>query len=276
MPIPITQAEDLPRGGIAVVGFAHDENSSFLHGTAKAPPLIRAALHSGSANLTTELGLDVGGRSDWGHLRDLQPGAEPAAGACIRDEVRTLLDKGLRLISLGGDHAITFPIVQAYAADFPDMTIVHLDAHPDLYDELNGNRVSHACPFARIMESGLAARLIQIGIRTLNHDQQRQARRFGVEIFPAGTWSLDKLPKIQGPVYLSVDLDVLDPAFAPGVSHHEPGGLSTREVLRIIHALPDNIVGADIVEYNPQRDVREMTAMLAAKLLKEVLGRMLP
>ena len=88
-------------------------------------------------------------------------------------------------------------------------------------------------------------------------------------------WSLDKLPVFAEPLYVSLDMDALDPAFAPGVSHHEPGGFSTRELLMILQRLQGNIVGADIVEYNPMRDVVGVTGMTAVKLLKELLVKML-
>jgi arginase family enzyme len=155
------------------------------------------------------------------------------------------------------------------------LNILHLDAHPDLYDELDGNRRSHACPFARIMEEKLATRLVQVGIRTMNPHQRQQAERFNVEVIDMRHWQPGIPLEFDGPVYLSLDLDVLDPAFAPGVSHHEPGGLSTREVIHLIHSLKAPLVGADIVEYNPQRDPVGMTAMTAAKLLKEVVACMI-
>ena len=102
-------------------------------------------------------------------------------------------------------------------------------AHPDLYEEFEGNRLSHACPFARIMEAGLAKRLVQVGIRTLNRHQREQAEKFGVDMIEMRSLgAFDKL-KADGPVYITFDTDVLDPAFAPGVSHREPGGISVRE-----------------------------------------------
>ena len=178
------------------------------------------------------------------------------------------------MLSLGGDHAVTYPIMRAYAAKYPDLTIVQFDAHPDLYESLDGNRYSHACPFARIMEDGLVKRLVQVGIRTLNQHQREQAERYGVEIIEA--WDIADLAlTFDGPVYISLDLDVLDPAFAPGVSHHEPGGLSSRELLNLIKTLDAQIVGADVVELNPHRDLVNMTAMIAAKCTKELLARML-
>ena len=158
---------------------------------------------------------------------------------------------------------------------FPRPTILHIDAHADLYDEFEGDRYSHACPFARIMEEGLASRLVQVGIRTLSAHQQQQAARFGVEIIDMRAWTAGMRPLIEGPVYVSMDMDGLDPAFAPGVSHWEPGGLSVREVLGLISSLHGPIVGADLVEFNPARDRTGLTAMVAAKIVKELAGAML-
>ena len=165
--------------------------------------------------------------------------------------------------------------MRAYAKVYDDLSVLHLDAHPDLYDEFEGDRYSHACPFARIMEEGLASRLIQVGIRTMNPHQREQAERLGVEVVDMRHWDPGWQPHFDGPVYLSLDLDVLDPAFAPGISHHEPGGLSTREVIRLIHGLEGTLVGADIVELNPERDIVGLTAMVAAKLLKEIVAKKL-
>jgi arginase family enzyme len=124
------------------------------------------------------------------------------------------------------------------------------------------------------MEGGLVQRLVQVGIRTLNPHQREQARRFGVGVLEMKDWR-GELPALEGPLYLSLDLDVLDPAFAPGVSHHEPGGLSVREVLRIPQGLEVSLVGADIVELNPFRDVAGVTAKVATKLYKELVAQML-
>ena len=188
--------------------------------------------------------------------------------------VADLLQRGHRTLVIGGDHSVTYSILRATAAHHRPFTILHIDAHPDLYDSLDGNRFSHACPFARIMEAGLAARLVQVGIRTLNAHQREQAERFGVEMIDMAAWGDGQRPVIDGPMYVSLDLDGLDPAFAPGVSHHEPGGLTTREVLDLLHTLPGPIIGADIVEFNPVRDPLGLTAAVAAKLVKELLGLM--
>jgi agmatinase len=264
---------------VSIVGVPWDASSSYLRGAALAPAAIRDALWSPSSNAWTERGIDLGAARDAGRFLDagdLQVG-DTAAGAVERIDagIGDLVARGRRVLSLGGDHSVTYPIVRAHARHGIRPTLLHVDAHADLYDEFEGDRLSHACPFARIMEVGLVARLLQVGIRTLNAHQRAQAERFGVEMVEMRDWDPDLQFDIDGPVYVSVDLDALDPAFAPGVSHHEPGGLSTRDVIALIHRLPGPIVGADVVELNPLRDVNGMTAMVAARLVKELSGRML-
>ena len=261
-------------GRITVIGVPTDVNSSFMPGAALAPRRIREAFHSPSTNLSTEKGIDLGTHPGWEDGGDLDLG-DASLGVSIDQGVSRLIEVGGRVVALGGDHSITNPIVRATARRHPSLTILHLDAHADLYDEFEGNRESHACPFARIMEDDLARRVVQIGIRTMNSHQRRQADRYNVEVHGArGVPAVAELG-LEPPLYLSLDLDVLDPSCAPGVAHPEPGGLSTREVISIIQDLPYPLVGADIVELNPHRDLNDLTAMVAAKLLKEILANMI-
>jgi agmatinase len=258
---------------LAIIGFPSDEQSSWMRGAAEAPPLIRAAFWSESSNLWSETGVDLGaaGILDAGDLK-------PTSGLEMRGEIERsiarLLDDDRRPISLGGDHAVTYPIIKAFSRKYPELTILHFDAHPDLYHEFEGNRYSHACPFARIMEERLVKRLVQVGIRALTAHQREQVARFGVEVVEMKNWRDDLHFAFDSPVYISFDLDGLDPAFAPGVSHREPGGLSTRQALDLILRLDAPIVGADIVEFNPRMDVSGLTAMVCAKLLKEIAAKM--
>jgi arginase len=264
-----------PWGPPVLIGVPLDHNSSFLRGPALAPPLIRQALHSDAWNKTTESRVDLGVAGifeDSGDLADLET---PDAFARIEAAIAGILEAGKRPVGLGGDHSISYPILRAVGKRTPGLTLVHFDAHPDLYADYEGHPHSHASPFARIMEEQLVQRLVQIGVRTLNAHQHEQAEKFGVELF-----EMENLPdptklNLSGPLYVSFDLDVLDPAFAPGISHWEPGGLSTREAIRYLHALPGPIVGADLVECNPVRDASGLTATVAAKILKEILGIML-
>jgi len=266
---------ELQFGTVAVLGVPLDENSSFMQGSALAPARIRKVLHAGSANLCAESGLDLGAETRWRDLGDVAFLGGATAFEQIEHAIAQLLDRDVRVFTLGGDHSITYPIVRAYSRKHPKLNILQLDAHPDLYDEFDGNRYSNACPFARIMEEQLVARLVQVGIRTMNPHQRQQAKRFGVEVIEMGAWHPGIALDFDGPVYLSLDMDALDPAFAPGVSHHEPGGFATRHVLGIIQNLKTPIVGADIVEFNPERDPVGITAMVAAKFMKEIIAQML-
>lgn len=255
---------------VRLIGLPTDANSSFLRGPAKAPPRIRELLFSDMGNAATEGGTELGREIQLDDAGDLPLGGDCDDDARIETAVAAALADGCVPLLMGGDHAITYPVLKAIAAHHGPVEILHIDAHPDLYDELLGNRRSHASPFARIMEEGLARRLVQVGIRTLNAHQREQARRFAVEIVPMRNFSVDNVPTLYGPLYISIDLDGLDPAYAPGVSHHEPGGLSMREVMDILARMDAQVVGGDVVEYNPDRDIHDMTAAVAAKLVKEI------
>jgi arginase len=258
---------------VSLLGVPHDDYSSHLKGSAAAPGPIRQVLWSDAYGLVTETRVDLGEPGRLVDHGDVVFSADADPWAAIEARVDEVLELGHPLISLGGDHAVTHPILRALRKRHSRLTIVHIDAHSDLYDVYQDNPRSHACPFARIMEEGLADRLVQIGIRCVNPHHDAQIARFGVEVFEARAWRAQPL-NLAGPVYVSVDLDGLDPAYAPGVAHPEPGGLSTRQVIDIIQGIDQPIVGADIVELNPGLDINGLTAAVAAKLLKEIAGMM--
>ena len=262
---------------VALLGVPYDASSSYQRGSAGAPVLIREALWSEAGNTWAETGIDLreSGLDDEGDLwfSELEPGGE--ARARIEQAVHSILDSGRRPLLLGGDHSITYPAVRGLRPHYPRLGILHLDAHPDLYHEFQGDPYSHACPFARIMEEGLADRLVQVGIRTMTGHQREQAQRFGVEVAEMRSWREEAPVRFDSPVYLSLDLDVLEPGLAPGVTHREPGGLTVRQVLAVIHALEAPLAGADVVELNPVNDASGLTAVVAAKLVKEIAARML-
>ena len=255
---------------IRLIGAPTDSHSSFLRGAAEAPPLIRAALDSSHGNRAAESGAELGADIALEDAGDLSLAEAEGDDALIGAAVADACAGGAVPIVLGGDHSVTVPVVAALAAVYGPVDILHFDAHPDLYDDYQGDPRSHASPFARIMEAGLARRLVQVGIRTLERHCRAQAERFGVEMVEMRGFAPERVPQPEGPLYISVDLDAFDPAFAPGVSHHEPGGLSVRELLAVLDRVRAPIVGADIVEYNPRRDVNGVTAVLAAKLIREV------
>lgn len=256
----------------ALIGAPTDVNSSFLRGPAKAPAFIRAALACDSANSASEAGPELGVDLELIDQGDLALDETAADHARIVEATRHAVLAGQVPITLGGDHAISFPAVEGVASVVGPVQILHFDAHPDLYDDFDGNPHSHASPFARILERGLATRLVQVGIRALNHAQRGQVERFGVEVVSMRRFAPERVPRLEAPLYISIDLDGLDPAYAPGVSHQEPGGLSVRELLDCLDLQRAPLVGADIVELNPDRDVNGVTAMVAAKLVRELCG----
>ena len=255
---------------IHLIGLPTDIHSSFLRGAAKAPAAIRAMLASGHGNPASERGSEIGAEIDLLDRGDLPLDEGADDDRVIVAGVTETLAKGAIPICLGGDHSITFPVLQAIAAAHGPVDILHFDAHPDLYDDYGGDPRSHASPFARIMEKGLAKRLVQVGIRTLNRHCREQAERFGVEIIEARRFRSARVPAFAGPLYISIDMDGFDPSCAPGVSHLEPGGLTARDVIDVLLAIETPIAGADVVELNPDRDVNGMTAILAAKMVKEL------
>lgn len=255
---------------IILQGFMYDDKSSFLKGPALAPQKIREHYRSPSANYFAENGLEI--------LPEIfdDKGDFQISSYFDIEKITSKNTTGKNaILTLGGDHSISYPVIKAFHKVHGAVDVIHIDAHADLYDSFEGDPYSHACPFARIMEEKFVNRLIQIGIRTFSTHQREQAKKFGVEVIEMN--GLDKLETLElnNPVYISLDMDALDPAFAPGVSHHEPGGLSTREVLNIIQSIPVPILGADIVEYNPTRDVNDMTGMVCAKLFKEIASKMI-
>lgn len=255
---------------ITLQSFAFDEKSSFSRGPAKAPTLIRKAYHSPSANYYAEDGQFI-------DPKDIMDKGDHFISSYFDMEQLTQshLEENLPLLTLGGDHSITYPVLRAFHAKYGPVPILHIDAHSDLYSSFEGDPHSHACPFYRIMDEKLCSGLTQVGIRTLSTEQRENATRFSVNAIEMKNIDGFQMPSYTEPIYVSLDIDALDPAFAPGVSHHEPGGLSTRQVLDIIQQIPVPILGADIVEYNPERDINGMTAMVCAKLLKEIASKMM-
>ena len=259
---------------MALLGLPTDVNSSHLRGAALGPAAIRKALWSGAGNLTSEQGVDLSSSGALCDEGDLDLREDAADRGRIELAIGGLVDRGLKPLLLGGDHSVTYPVLRAIASRLGPIDILHFDAHPDLYDAYEGNRFSHASPFARIMEEGLARRLVQVGIRTLNAHQAAQAKRFAVEMVAMSDFDADTVPIPSGPLYITIDLDALDPAFAPGVAHREPGGLSVREIIRVLHRVKGPVIGADLVELRPGSDVDGISAVVAAKLLKELAGLM--
>jgi arginase len=246
-----------------------DGGSSFERGSAAAPAAIRRRLHSAAGNPHAESGRDVlDALVDCGDAEF--PPDEQGALAAIQVAAEQAAEHG-PVLALGGDHSVTLPLLRAAAVRHGPLHVLHVDAHPDLYPELDGRRYSNASPFARAFEEGLIASLVQLGIRADTPPQAAMARRWHVvQHGPDGVAAFEPTT-LAGPLYVSIDIDGFDPAFAPGVAHPESGGLAPRDVIRLLQRLPLPWVGADVVEVLPARDAAGVTVALAAKLVKELL-----
>ena len=262
---------------VALLGVPYDASSSFQRGAAGGPKAIREALWSEAGNTWTEYGIDLRNAplDDEGDLVFTDGESNELVRGRIEAAVGRIAVSGRRPLVFGGDHSITYPVLRGFRPHHPRLTILHFDAHPDLYDEFEGDRYSHACPFARSLEDGLTDRLVQVGIRTMTGHQREQARKFGVEVIEMKDWRDGRELGLQGPVYISFDLDALEPGLMPGLAHREPGGFTVRQALSIIQGVGAPLVGADIVELNPSNDPSGISAAVAAKLARELAGQML-
>jgi agmatinase len=204
----------------------------------------------------------------------------------IEEGARALLERAGHLIAIGGDHTIALPLLRATAARHGPVALVHFDAHLDTWDTYFGAPYTHGTPFRRAVEEGLLAldASAHVGIRgplygaaDLTDDRQlgfatvstADVARHGVD------QAIDRIRERAGdrPVYVSVDIDVLDPAHAPGTGTPEPGGLTTRELQLILRGLDGlSLAGADVVEVAPAYDHAELTALAAANVAYEVLA----
>lgn len=272
--------EPYEKARVVFLGVPLDITSSYRAGTRFAPARIREA----SANLETYLmgaGVDVFeklGISDAGDLvlsrTDLQ-----ANGEYIRQAVQKVVDDGKIPALLGGEHTITLFALKA----FKGVYLIQLDAHLDLRDEYMGDEVCHATVMRRVLEFLPSRRLVQVGIRSCSKEEAEFLKNTEIRIFPSEHLMrnpmdvVDGLREIVGDarVYLSIDLDVLDPAFAPGVATPEPGGPSTNDVLMLLRELGKfNLCAFDVVELTPPYDEHGTSALVAAKVIYEILAAM--
>ena len=262
---------------IVFVGVPEDSQSSFRRGSAGGPQRIRLAYDGNCYNSTTESGVDLAGTV--ADLGDLPSKSSWELTARSYQEFAAWLFQIRKLpFFAGGEHAVTVPIIAALAEIGEPVHLIQIDAHPDLYPDYEGSRSSHACTISRALEMSHVASVTQLGIRTMNASQRPLFERYRERIHMfAASDLIGELPQLShipagAPVYLTVDLDGFDPAFAPGVSHSVPGGLTPRQVLNFIQNANWQLVGMDAVEVNPDVDVNNQTSILAARMLHEGMG----
>lgn len=210
----------------------------------------------------------------------------PEACNNIRDQYKDLISNGCIPLTMGGDHTISYPILQAIKDKYGPVGLIHVDAHPDLQDEVLGCPIAHGTPFKRAYDEGLldCSRVIQIGLRgtALTSDDCNIGRNLGFRVVGAEEcWHKSLTPLMkevreqmgkEGPVYLSFDIDAIDPGFCPGTGTPEVGGLTPIQALEIIRGCRGiNLVGCDLVEVAPPYDFEGTTALTGAHLLFEML-----
>ncbi|MFW9914520.1 MAG: agmatinase [Candidatus Thorarchaeota archaeon] len=285
--------EFLANANLAALGIPWDASSSYRRGAAKGPTLIRQATSGMLYNTYTEANVNL--REKW-QIFDAGDVDIPTTAALeARDAVAAAINDIYRsgpknrFLFLGGDHLATYfslyALQNAGVLNGKTAGIIHLDAHPDLYASYKEDPYSHACILRRILDETKISshNIVQVGIRAATSEQLEFIQQTGItslsrkafqEMGPREA-SQQAHHVLQGTdlIYISIDLDVLDPAFAPGVGNPEPGGLMTSEVVSFLQGLAGlPIFAFDIVEYCPAYDHSMMTAFTAAKLIKETLG----
>lgn len=264
---------------IAVFGAPLDETTSFRPGARFGPSATREASHAlETYSLRQKRSLNSDSYVDIGDL--VVPfGSVKDAVEVIRSASRDLISQGKRFMAIGGEHLITYPLVQSMIEKYPDLVVIHMDAHADIRQEFTGTSLSHATVIRRVIDVLGPGRVFQLGIRSAELRELEEAKGLSEIHFYRVLEPLRTiLPKIHGvPIYLTVDIDVVDPAFAPGTGVPEPGGITSQELLDALSLLSgENVVGADLVEVAPAYDSTGKTGLLAAAIVRECLLLLAP
>ena len=276
---------------VAIVGVPFDAGVSYRPGARFGPTHVRESSrllrpYNPAADVepfATQQVVDAGDIA-------VNPFDIEAAIAQIEAGARALLERVDRLVTIGGDHTIALPLLRAVAAKHGPVAVVHFDAHLDTWDTYFGAAYTHGTPFRRASEEGLIDRsgCLHVGTRGPLYDRQDllDDRELGFQIVPSVEMDdlgargiVERIRERVGerPVYVSVDIDVLDPAFAPGTGTPEAGGMTSRELLAVLRGFTDlNLVGADVVEVSPAYDHAEITGIAASHVTYEMLSAMSP
>jgi agmatinase len=267
---------ELDNAKFVVLPVCYDDTASFLKGTVQAPAAIIAA--SEQLEFFDETLLNDFHHCGIHTTQAVKPNSMPPEQAQqkIYETARPFIQAGKTVLAIGGEHSITIALVRAAAEKFPDVSVLQIDAHADLRDEYEGSRFSHACVMRRIYDMKIPA--VAVGIRSFDKTQHKFMTEKKLKIFSPcditenKKWIKQVLAGLTENVYLSFDIDGLDPAFAPGTGTPEPGGLTYEQVTELILAVGRNkkIVGADIVEVIPGI-AGVTTEYLAARLAYKII-----
>lgn len=263
---------------LVLFGAPYDSTTSFRPGTRFATQAMRPDSY-GLETYSPGLDLDLNDYAilDSGDL-ELPFGPPEPALAQIEERTRLIAQAGKFPLMIGGEHLVTLGAVRALAAQYPDLELIHLDAHTDLREDYLGNPLSHACVMRRCWEHLGDGRLHQFGIRSGLREEFQWANAGHTHLRAFDLVGLaaccDRLRETQTPVYFSLDLDVLDPSFFPGTGTPEPGGITFLQLIDGLHQLKGlNLVGADLNELSPAYDPSGVSTAVACKILRELLLR---
>jgi agmatinase len=256
-----------------ILGCPYDGSASFRPGARFGPSAIRKASW-GIETYSPYLNRDLASCSihDMGNL-ELPIGEKRTSLDLIRKALQKILSSEKFPILLGGDHLITLPVIEEALKIYPDLHLVHIDAHTDLREEYLGETLSHSTVMRKILDRLGKKKLFQIGIRSGTEEEFKLARRLK-SIVPLNQASLKFMVKYlrNSSVYLSLDLDVFDPGLCPGVGTPEPGGLTFRELISLLKILqPLHVIGFDLVELTPDYDPMQISAVTASVILREMI-----
>ncbi len=268
--IPFLASKDSANPQVVLVGLPLDLTESFRSGTAEGPSGIRSV-----SDVLESFSPDLGRDLDDVSLCDL--GDLPLSGMDLLNALSAIRDLPLVLprtalpIFLGGEHTVSLPLVEAFQSKYPNIAVIQVDAHADLIGEFRGQRLCHATVFRRIAEHIGPRSLVQVGIRSGTREEFEYARSLLHSSKELALPPEVRLALSDRPVYLSIDIDVLDPSVAPGTGCPEPGGPGFSEVMAFLYSLHDlRVVAVDLVEVAPKFDPAGITAAAAAKLVREL------
>jgi agmatinase len=280
--------DEVGRADVAVLGAPFDGATTFRAGARFGPAGIREGSlllrpYNDALGVAPFAAVQVADAGD----APASPIDVPAAHAAIEQAAGAVVQTGGRVVGLGGDHSVSLPLLRAAAATHGPLALLQLDAHTDTWDSYFGSRYTHGTVFRRAVEEGLidAGSSVQVGLRGSLYSaedlEENRALGFATvlarEIQGTGIGGALELirTRLGSPLYVTVDIDVLDPAFAPGTGTPEAGGLTSREVLALLHGLAElrpQVVGADVVEVSPPYDPSGITAVAAANIAYELVG----
>lgn len=272
----MASADNMEKCDKVIIGIPMDATTSFRPGTRLAPYRVREVSEGiEEYSIYQDKSLEDINFYDAGDI-EIPFGNVIASLERIEQVCKLLLNKGKKIFSIGGEHLVSLPLIKAHKDQYSDLVIIQMDAHADLREDYLGEKLSHAAVMRHAVDIVGSKNLFQLGIRSGTKEEMEFAEEHTYMYLNELPAVLEQVKQKIGtrPVYFTLDIDVLDPAFAPGTGTPEPGGFTSREILQAILTLGDlNIVGFDIVEISPPNEKGDITSILGAKILREALLR---